>query len=49
MAMRRRGSKREGWTMVVRTVTIGSLSNINCLLQDMDCKGIGSVHGHKER
>jgi hypothetical protein len=25
--------------MVVGTVTIGSLNNISCLLQDMDCKG----------
>jgi len=38
MAMRR-GSKRERKTIVVRTATIGSLSNISCLLQDMDCKG----------
>jgi hypothetical protein len=25
--------------MVARTATIGSLNNISCLLQDMDCKG----------
>jgi hypothetical protein len=39
MATRRKGSKRERKTTVVRTATIGSLSNISCLLQDMDCKG----------
>jgi hypothetical protein len=33
--------------MVVGTVTIGSLNNISCLLQDMDCKG-NSVQGHEE-
>ncbi len=44
MATRRRGSKRKGWTLVVGILTIGSLNNISCLLQDMDCKGrLGTI------